>query len=123
PCDLALSDEEREGSDDHARCRIDIPCPVDCVAGSAIRRPARQPFCRAGSQLGRIIGRSPDQSTPMPHGGFLEIALLFLLAAVIAVPLFRYLGLGAVLGYLAAGVAIGPHLLGLVPDPDAILAA
>jgi glutathione-regulated potassium-efflux system protein KefB len=59
----------------------------------------------------------------MHHGGFLDIALLFLIAAVIAVPLFRYLGLGAVLGYLAAGVAIGPHVLGLVPDPDAILAA
>jgi glutathione-regulated potassium-efflux system protein KefB len=55
--------------------------------------------------------------------GFLDIALLFLLAAVIAVPLFRHLGLGAVLGYLAAGIAIGPHALGLVPDPAAILAA
>lgn len=55
--------------------------------------------------------------------GFLDIALIFLLAAVIAVPLFRHLGLGAVLGYLAAGIAIGPHALGLVPDPEAILAA
>ena len=59
----------------------------------------------------------------MHSTGFLDIALLFLVAAVVAVPLFRYLGLGAVLGYLAAGVAIGPHVLGLVPDPDAILAA
>jgi glutathione-regulated potassium-efflux system protein KefB len=59
----------------------------------------------------------------MHHTGILDFALLFLVAAVIAVPLFRYLGLGAVLGYLAAGVAIGPHVLGLVPDPDAILAA
>ena len=33
----------------------------------------------------------------------LEIALVFLLAAVVSVPLFRRLGLGAVLGYLVAG--------------------
>ncbi len=58
------------------------------------------------------------------HGAHaLELALVFLLAAVLAVPLFRRLGLGAVLGYLAAGVAIGPNLLGLVPDPESVLAA
>src|SRR5256885_16423887 len=34
-------------------------------------------------------------------------------AAVVAVPLFKRLGLGAVLGYLAAGLAIGPYGLGL----------
>jgi monovalent cation:proton antiporter-2 (CPA2) family protein len=39
---------------------------------------------------------------------------------VIAVPLFRKLGLSAVLGYLAAGVVIGPSLLGVIKDPDAI---
>lgn len=56
------------------------------------------------------------------HGhGLLELALVFLLAAVLAVPLFRHLGLGAVLGYLAAGVLIGPHVLAPVPDPEAIL--
>ena len=59
----------------------------------------------------------------MSGHGFLDIALIFLAAAVLAVPLFRALGLGAVLGYLAAGVAIGPHFLGLVPDPAAVLAA
>jgi glutathione-regulated potassium-efflux system protein KefB len=35
-------------------------------------------------------------------------ATIFLAAAVVAVPLFKRLGLGAVLGYLAAGLAIGP---------------
>lgn len=59
----------------------------------------------------------------MSGHGFLDIALIFLAAAVLAVPLFRALGLGAVLGYLAAGVAIGPHLLGWVPEPAAVLAA
>jgi glutathione-regulated potassium-efflux system protein KefB len=58
------------------------------------------------------------------HGhGTLDVALVLLLAVVVAVPLFRRLGLGAVLGYLAAGVAIGPDGLGLVPDPESTLAA
>ena len=42
-------------------------------------------------------------------------------AAVVAVPLFKRLGLGSVLGYLAAGLAIGPFGLGLFTDPAAIL--
>jgi glutathione-regulated potassium-efflux system protein KefB len=41
--------------------------------------------------------------------------------AVIAVPLFRRLGLGSVLGYLAAGLAIGPHGLRVVTDADTLL--
>src|SRR5512134_2292120 len=46
---------------------------------------------------------------------------IFLAAAVIAVPLSRRLRLGAVLGYLAAGVIIGPWGLGLVTEVDNIL--
>ena len=42
-------------------------------------------------------------------------------AAVVAVPIFRRLGLGAVLGYLAGGLAIGPFGLKLVSDPQTIL--
>ena len=42
-------------------------------------------------------------------------------AAVVAVPLFKRLGLGSVLGYLAAGLAIGPFGLKLVTDPHAII--
>ncbi len=42
-------------------------------------------------------------------------------AAVVAVPLFRRIGLGSVLGYLAAGLAIGPFGLALVRDPQTIL--
>jgi glutathione-regulated potassium-efflux system protein KefB len=41
--------------------------------------------------------------------------------AVVAVPVFRRLGLGSVLGYLAGGLSIGPHGLGLVRDPEAVL--
>lgn len=45
----------------------------------------------------------------------------FLLAAAIAVPLFKRFGLGAILGYLAAGVVIGPELLGLIRAPEKVL--
>ena len=45
--------------------------------------------------------------------GFLYQASIYLLAAVIAVPIAARLGLGSVLGYLAAGILIGP-VLGLV---------
>ena len=57
------------------------------------------------------------------HGSGLELALVFLLAAVIAVPVFKRFGLGGVLGYLAAGVALGPHGLRAVADADPVLAA
>lgn len=42
-------------------------------------------------------------------------------AAVVAVPLFRWLGLGSVLGYFAAGMLVGPSILGIFSDPAAIL--
>lgn len=42
-------------------------------------------------------------------------------AAVVAVPLFRRLGLGSVLGYFTAGMIVGPSILGLFSDPAAIL--
>ncbi len=56
-------------------------------------------------------------------GGGLELALVLLLAAVIAVPVFKRLGLGAVLAYLVAGVMLGPDGLGFVQDADRILNA
>jgi monovalent cation:proton antiporter-2 (CPA2) family protein len=51
----------------------------------------------------------------------LATTTLFLAAAVLFVPLFKRLGLGAVLGYLAAGLVIGPGGLGLIGDVDSIL--
>jgi glutathione-regulated potassium-efflux system protein KefB len=53
--------------------------------------------------------------------GDLARVVALLGAAVVAVPLFRRLGLGSVLGYLAAGLAIGPFGLALFTDPQAIL--
>ncbi len=52
---------------------------------------------------------------------FLVIAMVFLTAAVVAVPIAQRLGLGSVIGYLLAGVAIGPWGLGLINDVEAIL--
>jgi glutathione-regulated potassium-efflux system protein KefB len=48
-------------------------------------------------------------------------AIVLMGAAVVAVPLFRRLGLGSVLGYFAAGVLVGPSLLGLFTDALSIL--
>jgi len=55
------------------------------------------------------------------HGFNLVPIVVLLGAAVIAVPLFKRLGLGSVLGYLAAGLAIGPFGVGLFSDPQSIL--
>jgi glutathione-regulated potassium-efflux system protein KefB len=58
------------------------------------------------------------------HSGVDLVQIVALLgAAVIAVPLFRRLGLGSVLGYLVAGLVIGPFGIGLVEDAEAILHA
>jgi glutathione-regulated potassium-efflux system protein KefB len=54
-------------------------------------------------------------------GSDLGHVVALLAAAVIAVPVFKRLGLGAVLGYLAAGVAIGPFGLRLFTDGQSIL--
>ncbi len=48
-------------------------------------------------------------------------SLIYLSAAVIAVPLSKFLGLGSIIGYLAAGIAIGPWGLGLVTNVEDIL--
>jgi glutathione-regulated potassium-efflux system ancillary protein KefC len=48
-------------------------------------------------------------------------SFIYLSAAVIAVPLSRALGLGSIIGYLAAGIAIGPWGLGVVTNVQDIL--
>jgi len=52
---------------------------------------------------------------------FLFEVVIFLAAAVVMVPIARQLGLGAVIGYLAAGILIGPWALGLIGNVDHIL--
>ena len=58
----------------------------------------------------------------MEHGTpWLTSSLIYLGAAVLAVPLARLLGLGSIIGYLGAGIAIGPWGLKLVTDAQAML--
>ncbi|UYO00840.1 MAG: monovalent cation:proton antiporter-2 (CPA2) family protein [Devosia sp.] len=57
------------------------------------------------------------------HGVDLVPVVALLAAGVIAVPLFKRLGLGSVLGYLAAGLVLGPSGIGLIADPASVLAA
>jgi len=51
----------------------------------------------------------------------LGLGLVFLVATVVAVPIFKKLKLGAILGYLVAGLVIGPQVLDWVNDPQTIL--
>src|SRR6186713_2615936 len=53
---------------------------------------------------------------PMHPDSFLAQAFVYLLAAVVSVPIAKRLGLGSVLGYLLAGAAIGPFALGFIGE-------
>jgi glutathione-regulated potassium-efflux system ancillary protein KefC len=55
------------------------------------------------------------------HGSWLTGTLIYLAAAVAAVPIAQYLGLGSIIGYLAAGILIGPWGLKLVTDAQSML--
>src|SRR3954467_12377571 len=76
------------------------------------KRPATQPFQPSRNPI-RMASAAPQASFLMP-------VLTFCAAAVIAVPLCRRLGQSAGLGYLAAGVAIGPSGLSLIADPETV---
>ncbi len=72
-----------------------------------------------------IEGRAPVTPLPLPpphEGASLLAPIIFLAAAVIAVPLFNRLRLGSVIGYLVAGLIIGPSGFAFFADPEAILA-
>jgi len=58
----------------------------------------------------------------MDEHQYIQGALIFLLAVVVAVPLFERLKLGAVLAYLVAGAVLGPHGAGLMRFDDEGLA-
>lgn len=51
----------------------------------------------------------------------LEMAVIYLASAIFAVPIAKRLGLGSVLGYLIAGIIIGPFALGLVGDQTDVM--
>src|SRR5215831_10055010 len=64
---------------------------------------------------------SPHTVPAVADASLLTDSLIYLSAAVICVPLAKRLGLGSVLGYLFAGIAIGPWGLRLVGDVETIL--
>src|SRR5690349_14947397 len=57
----------------------------------------------------------------MQHTSWLLSALIYLAAAVIAVPVSRILGLGSIIGYLVAGIVIGPWGLRFVTGAHEML--
>jgi glutathione-regulated potassium-efflux system ancillary protein KefC/glutathione-regulated potassium-efflux system protein KefB len=57
----------------------------------------------------------------MEGASLLLMALVYLAAGVLAVPIAQRLGLGSVLGYLVAGLAIGPSALALVGDQSSVM--
>lgn len=57
----------------------------------------------------------------MEHGSWLTGILVYLGAAVLAVPVARFLGLGSIIGYLGAGILIGPWGLKFVTSPEEML--
>lgn len=67
---------------------------------------------------GEVVGHAAEAAG---HGVDLVPIVVLLGAAVIAVPLFKRLGLGSVLGYLAAGLLLGPSGIGLINDPESVL--
>ncbi|WP_169195097.1 monovalent cation:proton antiporter-2 (CPA2) family protein [Devosia sp. MC1541] len=69
---------------------------------------------------GELAGHAGDAAN---HGIDLIPIVALLAAAAIAVPIFKRLGLGSVLGYLAAGLLLGPSGIALIADPSSVLAA
>ena len=67
---------------------------------------------------GEVAGHAAEAAA---HGVDLIPVVALLGAAVIAVPLFKRIGLGSVLGYLAAGLLLGPSGIGLINDPESVL--
>lgn len=57
----------------------------------------------------------------MDSSNFLVQAVIYLSSAILIVPIFKRLGLGSVLGYLLAGILIGPYALKLISDPEHVL--
>jgi len=69
---------------------------------------------------GEAVGHAAEAAA---HGIDLVPVVVLLAAGVIGVPLFKRLGLGSVLGYLAAGLLLGPSGIALITDPGSVLAA
>src|SRR5438270_7930965 len=82
--------------------------------GTARCDSAPVPRAARGHRVGAV------NPAPIVEGGFLRDGAILLGAALFFVMLFRRLGLGATLGYIVAGALIGPSVLGLFREPEAI---
>lgn len=67
---------------------------------------------------GDVVGHAANAAA---HGIDLVPVVALLAGGVIGAPLFKRLGLGSVLGYLAAGLLLGPSGIGLIHDPQSVL--
>ena len=72
---------------------------------------------------GEVTAAARAAGEAAAHGGGVDVlsVVVLLAAAVIAVPRCRRIGRGSVLGYLAAGLAVGPFGFGFFDDPEAII--
>src|SRR5512139_693199 len=90
-----------------------------CPCAPAERPPRRHiaslPY-PAGSDRGRKLSAEPQLVETT--SAMLESGAIMLGTALVFVILFRKLKLGATLGYIVGGALIGPHLLGLIRDPE-----
>ena len=113
----------RHASHAARRARDGGPAPRGVVALHDLGDESRSwSQCRSGPAPGGL----PDGEVAMAaeaaaQGPDIASVVVLLAAGVVAVPLFRRLGLGSVLGYLAAGIVIGPFGLGLFSDTETIL--
>ncbi len=102
----------------------------DCVACPCRGRPAAvddrkavaEPLCRGDRRPCDAPTASSEAGLSMEHApAWLTSSLIYLGAAVLVVPLSKALGLGSIIGYLVAGIAIGPWGLGLVSSVEDVL--
>src|SRR5687768_5500645 len=52
---------------------------------------------------------------------YIQQVLVFIASAIVLVPIFKYLGFGSVLGYLIAGIIVGPQGLKLIHDSESVM--
>ena len=85
------------------------------------RRPADAQDRPDHGRRHRDLAAIGDGMAEVGAGADLLQAIVLLGAGVVAVPIFKRIGLGSVVGYLVAGVVIGPFCLGLFHEPRTIL--
>lgn len=71
--------------------------------------------------MDETTARGPFVLAAAPEIPFVFEILVFLLAAVVVVPAVRALRISPILGYLVAGIALGPHALAAVRDPEGVM--